>query len=187
MPKKQFKELTSPKQGNVIQLPLSGKRKYVNSPDMPQMVSEIQKKVNGSAALNGGFDALMYKVDKIEETQGKIVETVGSIHNAIYHPDDGIFARINSVKVSQGEDKSQIEKQLIEINSWKNRSEKSESDNKTEDKEIKKKIEEQKDSIQTLERWKSNVNSLGKWTLAAVAGGVITIAFRALYELVITK
>lgn len=187
MPKKQYREHVSSKNGNVIQLPLTGKKNSIASPDMPKMVSEIQKKVNGSAALNGGFDALMYKVDKIEETQGKIVETVGSIHNAIYHPDEGLFARINSAKVAQNEDKSQIEKQLIEINSWKNRSEKTESDNKTEDKEIKKKIEEQKDSIQTLERWKSNVNSLGKWTLAAFAGGVITIAFRALYEMVITK
>jgi hypothetical protein len=163
-------------------LPLEGKRITNSNNVETKMLSEIQRKVITSKALNGGFDVLMYKVDKIEETQGKIVETVSSIHNAIYHPDDGLFARINSVKSSQVEDKNNIEKQLIEINSWKAKEESSSSEAKNSGKEIAKKVTEQDNTISNLENWKKNVNAVGKWTIAAIAGGAITLLFKLLGE-----
>lgn len=186
MPKKLAKEQSRSLGSNVIKLPVSNK-KHDKSPDMPHVLSDIQKKVNNSAALNGGFDVLMYKVDKIEETQGKIVETVSSIHQAIYHPDDGLFARINSTKASQTENRIELEKKLVELNSWKEEKEKKFVQEKTADKELEEKIKLQQETVSLLERWKNNANALGKWVLVAFAGGALTLAFRAVYELWLVK
>lgn len=188
MPKKTNKEqFLSGRTSNVIHLPLNNSKKQKNEYEMPHMVSEIQKKVNGSSALNGGFDVLMYKVDKIEETQTKIVETVGSIHQAIYHPDEGLFARINSTKISQNEDKVFLEKKILELDSWKESQDKKNGDDKSSDKEIKDKVQSQHEKIQDLEKWKNNATAASKWLLVALLGGIFTITFRALYELWLSK
>ena len=97
---------------------------------------DIQKKVNDSLVLTTKVDTLLFKVEKIEEEQGKISKTVGTIHNAIYDPDNGLFSRISSVKVSQSEERAEIEKQFIELNAWKGQTEKSVTQNKSEDKEF---------------------------------------------------
>ena len=149
------------------------------------ILQDIQKKVNESSNLNGRFDTLMFKVEKIEEEQAKISKTVGSIHTAIYDPDNGLFSRIVTVKSTQAEEKAEIEKQLIEINSWKNQAEKTSIEAKLEEKQVQKKVDAQQNSLESIEKWKSSVNSLGKWTLAAIAGGALTIAFRAIYEFLI--
>jgi hypothetical protein len=152
-----------------------------------EILQDIQRKVNESSNLNSKFDALMFKVEKIEEEQSKVSKTVGLIHNALYDPDNGLFSRIAAVKSTHSEEKADIEKQLIEINAWKNQSEKDENRSSAEGKEIHKKVESHQNTIESLERWKGNVNSLGKWTLAAIAGGTITIIFRAVYELFIVQ
>lgn len=149
------------------------------------ILQDIQKKVSEASNLNGKFDALIFKVEKIEEEQTKISKTVGSIHTAIYDPDNGLFSRIATVKSTQAEGKAEIEKQLVEINSWKNQAEKVSIEAKLEEKQVQKKVDAQQNSLESIEKWKGNVNSLGKWTLAAVVGGALTIVFRAIYELLI--
>ena len=51
-------------------------------------LDEIQKKLSNSSALNGGFETLLYKIDKIEQSQGQLVNKVDKIHDAIYDPSD---------------------------------------------------------------------------------------------------
>jgi hypothetical protein len=145
---------------------------------------DIQKKVNDSLGLTTKVDTLLFKVEKIEEEQGKISKTVGTIHNAIYDPDNGLFSRISSVKVSQSEERAEIEKQFIELNAWKGQTEKSVTQNKSEDKEFQKKVEEQQISLSHLEKWRGNVHSVGKWVLVAIGGGIITMMFKALSDMI---
>lgn len=174
---------------NVIRFPINGnkKNKQQGTTEVPQIVSDIQKKVNGSAALNGGFDVLMYKVEKIEETQEKIVDTVSSIHQAIYHPDNGIFARISSTRASQIEDKVDLEKKITEFNSWKESEIKASSEEKSSDKDLKEKVTSHQESIQELNKFKTTTSAIAKWLVVAITGGIITISLRALYELWIIK
>lgn len=174
---------------NVIRFPTSENKrnKHQGTIEVPQIVSDIQKKVNGSAALNGGFDVLMYKVEKIEETQEKIVGTVTSIHEAIYHPDNGIFARINSTRASQIEDKTDLEKKITEFNSWKEFEIKASSEDKSSEKDLKEKVTSHQESIHELNKFKTTTSAIAKWFVVAIAGGVLTLGFRALYELWIIK
>jgi hypothetical protein len=146
------------------------------------LLKDIQAKVNESASVSGKVEKLLFKVEKIEEEQGKISKTVGSIHTAIYDPDNGLFSRISSVKSSQQEDKAEIEKQFIELNAWKSQTEKSVTQGQTEDKEIKTKVLTQQNSLENLEKWKTTINSMGKWIFAAIVGGTITILFKMLSD-----
>lgn len=161
---------------------LSRRPGQMSQQDTVQLLMDIQQKVNGSPALNGAFDTLLYKVDKIEESQGKIVQTVASIHEAIYNPDNGLFSRISSVKATQAEDRAEAEKRMIELNAWKNQTDKAVSEDAVGDSKLQEKVESQQKIIDGLERWKSNVSAVGKWTLATVAGGIVTILVKVVYE-----
>lgn len=147
------------------------------------ILQDIQKKVNDSYALNSKVDVLLLKVENIEEEQVKISKTVESIHDAIYHPDNGIFSRISAVRSAHAEEKAELEKHLLEINSWKTQTEKSVAQNKSDDKEIQKKVEEQQLTLSNLEKWRGNVQSVGKWALVAIGGGIVTMLFKALSDL----
>jgi hypothetical protein len=147
--------------------------------DSSLILQQIQKKVSNSSALNGGFDVLLVKIENIEESQNKLVSTVGSIHNAIYNPDDGLFSRISSVKF---EDISKVEQKVVEIENWKNSVTKSHDSERIELKETAKKVDDQQVSISNIENWKKNVNGLGKWFLVAIGGGIITMTFNYIFK-----
>jgi chromosome segregation ATPase len=184
MQKKQTREVVRPlnKVQNGPRLVYDKTKVQESEKDSFVILQDIQKKINESVSLNGRVDTLIFKVEKIEEEQGKISKTVGSIHNAIYDPDNGIFSRISSVKASQAEEKAELEKQFLELNSVVSQTEKSLVQNKTDDKEFQKKVETQQKSLENLEKWKGNIHSVGKWTIAAAAGGVMTILFKMISE-----
>lgn len=148
--------------------------------DATFLLKQIQKKFSSSSALGDGFDVLLVKIDKIEENQEKISSKVDLIHEAIYHPDEGLFSRINSVK---SDNIGELDKKIQQIESWKA----SKSASVEEEKDLKKKVEAHQVNLDNIESWKKNVNSLGKWILVALAGGALSLGFRALYELYLIK
>ena len=87
-------------------------------PHSERLLQNIQQKLEKSAALNGGFDKLLYKIEGIENSQNQIGTKVDKIHEAIYHPDDGLFARIAANKSEQNENVTKIEKQVVELSTW---------------------------------------------------------------------
>lgn len=144
----------------------------------PQVLGDIHKKIISSAALNGGFDVLMYKIEKIEQNQEQLVDKVDKIHDAIYDPNDGIFSKISSSNAESTEKINETEQKLIEITQWKKQKEK--EDGKME--------EEIEDSVTRLSTLQKNVEDLVKskkaawgvfrWILVAVAGGSLTLLFK---------
>ena len=150
--------------------------------DTHKLLLDIQQKINGSPALNGGFDTLLYKVDKIEESQGKIVNRIDEIHESIYDPDKGLFARIASTKSSQDKDYSEIDKKLVELSVWKNHLEKSDDEEKSSDKEVKKKVDDHQREIESLNNWKKNFSAALKAGGVALSGGVLSLMGKFLYD-----
>ena len=142
--------------------------------DSSLILQQIQRKVSSSSALNGGFDVLLVKIENIEESQKKLVSTVGSIHNAIYNPDDGLFSRITSIKF---EDVNKVEQKVSDLENWKSSVTKHNDLEKSELKETTKKLDDHQVSISNIESWKKNVNGLGKWFLVAIGGGIISMTF----------
>ena len=93
-----------------------------------KLIKNIHQKIDSSAALNGGFDRLLYKIDGIEKSQTQIVQKVDKIHEAIYHPDDGLFSRIATNKANQAESLNKLEQQIDEISYWKSHVSKAEEE-----------------------------------------------------------
>jgi hypothetical protein len=150
--------------------------------DVHKLLLDIQQKINGSPALNGGFDTLLYKVDKIEECQGKIVDRIEEIHGSIYDPDKGLFARIAAANASQDRDYGEIDKKLVEINAWKKQVEKAEVEEKTAEKEITKKVEEQQKTIDSLSKWKDSSWALIKVSGIGLGGGIMSLFGKFIYD-----
>lgn len=149
--------------------------------DSQRLLDNISQKLENSAALNGGFDRLLYKIDAIETSQGQIVTKVDKIHEAIYHPDDGLFARIASNKNEHNELVSELEKNVIEINSWKDHQLKDIEDSEKESVVLTTKIHQLEMDVDNLKRSKLLVYSISKWILAAIGGGLVTALFQILY------
>jgi peptidoglycan hydrolase CwlO-like protein len=64
------------------------------------MVEGIAKKINGAPALNGGFDRMMVIVEHIQEKQEETTKKIDKIHEGLYEPDEGLYARVKAVEGS---------------------------------------------------------------------------------------
>ena len=157
----------------------------VSDKDVYKLLFDVQQKINGSPALNGGFDALLYKVDKIEECQGKIVDKVDQIHDSIYDPDKGIFNRISNLKNDQAKDLSALDRKITELSVWKDQTEKENTSAKTSGTEIQKKLDDQQKKIENIDSWKNTANSIFKAIVMGLGGGVMTIVGKLLYDYVV--
>lgn len=151
-----------------------------DGPISSNLLQVIQKKLESSAALNGGFDRLLYKIDSIEQSQNQIVEKVDKIHEAIYNPDDGLFSRISANKASQIELISNVEKKVVELDAWRQQTHKDEENCEKENDEIQLKLQEIENSIKNINNFQSNIFSMAKWLGAALGGGVISLLFKFL-------
>lgn len=141
------------------------------------VLDEIQTKLSNSAALNGGFDTLLYKIDKIEQSQGQLVNKVDKIHDAIYDPNEGIFSKLSEFKLENANKIGEISKDLVEINEWKKHLEK-ESDkfDKSTESNSNKVLELEK-HVDTLVKSKNTAWAFVKWAVVAISGGLVTLFF----------
>jgi hypothetical protein len=69
-----------------------------------RMLEKLDRKLEDAHVLNGGFDTLMKKVEKIESVQEQLgkcqeatSEKVTAIHTAIYDPEKGLYAKVKGV------------------------------------------------------------------------------------------
>jgi len=62
------------------------------------LVESIAHKINTSPALNGGFDKMLVIVEHIQEKQVETGEKMDKIHEGLYNPDDGLYARVKMVE-----------------------------------------------------------------------------------------
>jgi hypothetical protein len=153
-----------------------------NGKNSVKLLHNIHQKLDASPALNGGFDRLLYKIDGIEKSQVQIVEKVDKIHDAIYHPDEGLFARIAATKASQTESMIRVEKQVEEITSWKDEAQSQDENCEKEADEIQLKIQRLENTIVNVERFQSLVISSLKWLAAGLGGALVSVIAKILYN-----
>jgi hypothetical protein len=71
--------------------------------DLQLLVESIATKINAAPALNGGFDRMLVMVEHIQDRQEETAEKVDKIHDGLYEPDDGLYARVKAVETIQAE------------------------------------------------------------------------------------
>lgn len=148
-----------------------------NSPEnQRQTLSEIQKKLADSTALNGGFDTLLFKIDKIEQSQGNLVSKVDKIHEAIYDPQDGIFSKLSEYRLNNTNEVNDVKQKITELQVWKIHAEK---EDLKDDKAVElatKKITILENNVESLTKSKDTAWSFFRWIIVAVGGAAVTFA-----------
>ena len=146
-----------------------------------QLLAEIQAKLT-APALNGGFDTLLYKVEKIEETQEKILHEVSSLKDTVYDPDTGIFARIKNIENAESEEIRELGRKVEEISAWKDSRASYMHDIKNSEEKNEEKIREMERELHHLLTWKNSVTSSTKWLMVTLGGGTISLLLKLLYD-----
>ena len=150
--------------------------------DSSRLLQDIHRKLDNSPALNGGFDKLLYTIDGIEKSQGQIAEKVDTIHSAIYHPDDGLFARIATNKALQTDSTNKIAQQVNLFDDWKNRIDSAEEACEKEADQLQLRLQQLEISIVGLEKFQSLTLSMAKWFGAALGGGLLTVLAKIIFN-----
>jgi hypothetical protein len=138
-------------------------------------IDDIHKKIVSSPALNGGFDTLLYKIDKIEQSQGHLVSKLDKIHDAIYDPQDGLFSKMSQQKLENEIKLGEINQNVLELKLWKNHKDKSDQKEEDEIDKSKGKIASLEKTVETLNENKNTIWSITKWLAAALGGAIVTI------------
>lgn len=141
-------------------------------------IDAIHEKITNSAALNGGFDKLFYKMDKLEEGQANLSSAVGKIHDAIYDPNDGIFSKLSEFKIETYDKFNNITHHMSEINEWKKHLEKSKDKDAEEVDQATGKINTLERSVDSLVKSKDTLWGVAKWLGVALGGGLIALLFK---------
>lgn len=153
-----------------------------SSTNSKQTLTEIQKKLSSSAALNGGFDTLLFKIDKIEQSQGNLVTKVDKIHEAIYDPQDGIFSKLSEYRLNNTNEVNEVKQKVTELQTWKVHTEK---DDMRDDKAVEvatRKIISLENSVNSLLKSKEMAGSVLRWIFVAVGGALVTFVFDWLHK-----
>ena len=48
--------------------------------------------------MNGKFDQVMQKLDNVKDKQEEMAEDIGKIKEAVYNPDEGLYARLRELE-----------------------------------------------------------------------------------------
>lgn len=156
-----------------------------------ELLLQLQQKLVGSAVLNGGFDTLLIKINSLEENQNIISQKIDMIHEAIYDPDDGLFARIKDVDVEQFKDKAlsldRLDKDILKLQQLhevdgtllKREEELSHSSD-----ENSQQLRCHADQLKELVKFKDNINAVAKWSFITLAGGAATLVGKLIYTFV---
>lgn len=139
----------------------------VNEDEKKQLINlltDIQSKLSSSNVMNGGFERLMEKINKIESTQEKIIIDVNQLKEIVYEPEQGIFSKIKDCEIDLNEKIHKIEKEAYEL--------------KFENSHIKNNISKMKDvdtNLNELSKIKENYSKFTWLVIAAVVSNLFWI------------
>ncbi len=138
----------------------------------------LQQKILNSAALNGGFDTLLVKIDKLEESQVGTGKKVDSIHEAIYHPDEGLFARVKVIETikEKVESVDDLGRDVLLLRQRIGSEEKAAEQITL--------VQEHSNQLRELLAFKAKVYSVVKWGLVTLGGSGATLVAKLIYYFV---
>jgi hypothetical protein len=153
------------------------------------LLTSVQEKLD-SPVLNGGFDTLMLKVDNIEQSQVRsnsqiehMTTKVDQVHEAVYHPDEGLFARVKKAELTRSDDVEKLDRDMLELKIWKDTSEKTNVKESETNEENNKLVNVRNAQLDELVKWKNRVCKTAKWVLVTLAGGSATLMFKLIYDI----
>lgn len=147
-----------------------------------KLLIEIQKKIVGSPALNGGFDKLLLKIEQIEEKQEKTLQEIETIRNAIYDPNEGVFAAIKSSEAAQNQEFHQLEKRLQETKIFLDFAKQQLDEKQKVLSNLSNKVSSQESTIKELTDWKTSVSGAIRWIIMTLITGMGGLVYDILFH-----
>ena len=149
-----------------------------------QKILDMQDKILSAPAMNGGFTTLMYKIESIEESQTKLVQKVDQIHDVLYEPDNGLYARVKKVEndCASEETIESLEKDVQEIKIWKSSEEKIAVKDEEKDGKNDKLLLEHETTIRDLQDSISKYNAATKWVIVSLGGALVSLLGKLIYD-----
>lgn len=144
------------------------------------LLDDIHKKILRSSALNGGFDTLLYKISNIEQGQSAVGQKVDKIHDAIYDPNDGIFAKLSEHKLENAKQMNVVSQDISSIKQWKSLKDKQDNEHGDAADQNADKIVSLEKTVEDLNKSKTIAWSILKWIGVAIGGGIVTMLFEFL-------
>lgn len=168
----------------------SSRRKRTSSPPNSSrnrtldILTQIQEKIVKSPVLNGGFETLVFKVDGVVAGQEKIEQKVNQVHDAIYEPDEGLFARVRSIETVKPDNVEKIEKDMVELRTLKENEAKELKEADELLKENREKLEATIEDVKDLKNFKNRTYILLKWLLGIMTAILVTLVGELLLDFV---
>lgn len=135
--------------------------------ELEEMMRAIHKKIVSSSALNGGFEALKSQINNMEDNLSKVTDKVDDVHSALYHPDEGLYARVKKVDSSRMAEYDKLAQQLRGFDDWKR-------EDDQEDEKFDKRIKELEKVIADHTRITSKI----KWFMIALFTATISVGVK---------
>ena len=146
------------------------------------MLLVIQNKVMNSSALNGGFDTLINKMDNFEKQQFQVIERVDEIHEAVYNPDEGLFARVKDAELTKTVEIQNINAELSKIKLKHEHEANNQAKESENDKDMKLTIESLKSDVKDI---KQGYNLI-KYFVATLTSGIVISTMKMVYDFIST-
>ncbi len=145
------------------------------------LIVEMMKK----PALNGGFNTLMTEIHHIKEAQENMGEKIDNIHDAIYHPDDGLFSRVKDIENSKlsVKDFDQITEEVSLLKQQAKFDERASVDDEKDAEIQKKAIVDHDEKLKELTKFRERSLAVVKWCALTLVGGLLTLIGKFLYDL----
>jgi chromosome segregation ATPase len=155
---------------------------HVSMQSTKEMLSIIQKKVLGSPALNGGFDTLLQKMENLEKHQDKVIEQIDEIHEAVYNPDEGLFARIKDAELERSNEIRELNSEILKIKLHQEHADIDNAKVSKDDEKLGSKVDNLSSRITEIERG----YVIMKWLSATVATGTVLGFIKVMYDYIVT-
>lgn len=81
---------------------MSNEEKFIEA------LEKINRKLNSSSVLNGGFDKLIANVEHIKEKQEETCEKIEKINENLYDPTEGFFAKVSLIESTRRENEKDL-------------------------------------------------------------------------------
>jgi hypothetical protein len=138
--------------------------------ELAAILSRIDAKIQNAKALNGGFDALMVKVESIEDSQQQMVNQIEKLSQSMYDPDEGIFARHKELATWQQYRDKEARDQVAAA---------AVHDKREDDQDAK--IDEIIVKVDSLSKWRASITSTFLWVFSGAAAGLGGLGLKLLY------
>jgi len=156
----------------------------ISDSELHEAIQQLRQKVLSSAVLNGGFDRMSFIIEKIQENQADMTLKVNSIHEAIFHPDEGLFSRVKDVEHVKEQINAfeNLEREMLLIQQQQ------QSANQQNDRDLIVKnenqtlIDDHETNINELLEYKNKMNSIAKWAIVTVSSVATTLIGKLLYD-----